>query len=127
MRRVMIRHLNPWMRRKCMALATFAAILSVGPALAASTVLNFEDIAPGTTITTQYGSRGVVFFQAYLDTDPAAHSGTHVLRSVPPTAEIFTAQPFVIDFTSPQARVKLFGGSQFASLNGTLTAFDASG
>ncbi len=110
-----------------MALAALAAILSVGPALAASTVLDFEDIAAGTTITTQYGSRGVVFLQAYLDTDPAAHSGTHVLRSVKPGSEIFTAQPFVINFTSPQARVKLFGGSQYASLNGTLTAYDAAG
>jgi len=51
MRKVVIR---AWTLGHCLTLATLAAILSVGPALAASTVLDFEDIAAGTTITTQY-------------------------------------------------------------------------
>lgn len=92
-----------------------------------ATVLDFEDTAAGTTLTTQFDSRGVLFLQAFVETDPAAHSGTRVLRSVPPGTEIFTPQPFVITFTTAQARVKLFAGSQFAPLDGTLTAFDSGG
>jgi hypothetical protein len=98
-----------------------------GAAMAAPTVFDFEDLAPGTTVTAQYGSRGVLFQNAYLDSDPAAHSGTHVLRSVPPTSEIFTPLPFVITFTSPQARVKLWAGWAFTPINGTLTAFNSNG
>jgi hypothetical protein len=103
-----------------------AAVLP-GSVTLATTTLDFEDIPAPATIATQYASRGVLFLDAYLDTDPAAHSGTQVLRSVPPNSEIFVAQPFVITFTSPQSRVKFFGGSQFASLNGTLQGFDADG
>jgi hypothetical protein len=119
-----IRSGKTWMSGWWTRLAPVIAVASGSAALAAPTLLDFEDVAAGTTITTQYGSRGALFLQAYLDTDAAAHSGTQVLRSVPPTAEIFTPQPFVINFTSAQSRVKFFGGSQFASLNGTLTAFD---
>jgi hypothetical protein len=95
------------------------------PGARALTVLNFEDLTPGTTVIAQYGPRGVLFNSAYLDTDPVAHSGARVLRSVPPTSEIFTVFPFVINFTSPQARVKLFAGWATTPINGTLTAFDA--
>jgi hypothetical protein len=112
---------------RCIQIAAFATILSASSAKAAPTLLNFEDLPAGTIITTQYGPRGVLFRQAYLDTDPTAHSGTRVLRSVKPGSEIFTPQPFVIEFTSAQAHVKLFGGSQFGTLNGTLTAYDAGG
>jgi hypothetical protein len=122
---ISIRPGKAWLSGWWTRLAAVVAVASGSAALAAPTVLDFEDVAPGTTITTQYGSRGALFLQAYLDTDVAAHSGSHVLRSVPPTAEIFTPQPFVINFTSAQARVKFWAGSQFASLNGTLTAFDA--
>ena len=107
--------------------APIIAVLFAGSAMAAKTVLDFDDIPAPATITTQYASRGALFQQAYLDKDPAAHSGTRVLRSVSPNAEIFTPQPFVLTFTSPQARVKLFAGSQFATLNGTLRGFDSGG
>jgi hypothetical protein len=103
------------------------AILFGDGAMAAKTVLNFEDIPAPATITTQYASRGALFQQAYLDNDPAAHSGKQVLRSVSPNSEIFTPKPFVMSFTSPQARVKLFAGSQFATLNGTLRGFGSGG
>jgi hypothetical protein len=103
------------------------AILFCGSAMAARTVLNFEDISAPATITTQFASRGVLFQGAYLDKDSSAHSGTQIIRSVSPNAEIFTPQPFVITFTSAQARVKLFAGSQFATLNGTLRGFDSGG
>jgi hypothetical protein len=118
--------------RTALILAKFVLIL-IGSALfgreavALPTTLNFEDIASGTTIVAQYGARGVLFQQAYVETDPAAHSATRVLRSVKPGSEIFTAQPLVINFTSAQAHVEFFGGSQYATLNGTMTAYDAAG
>jgi len=97
-------------------------------ALASATILDFEDVPAGTTVTTQYGDRGVVFPNAaYVDTDPAAHSGTQVLRSDCPCNEFNTA-PLVIEFTSGQARVSMFAGaSSEAPVDGTLSAFDADG
>jgi hypothetical protein len=90
------------------------------------TVLDFEDLAPWTSVTAQYGPRGVLFQNNYLDTDPAAHSGTHVLRTVKPSDEVFEPLPLVLTFTSAQSRVKLFAASfDGIALNGTLTAFDA--
>ena len=95
--------------------------------MAASTTLDFEDITAPATITAQYAPRGVLFQEAYLDTDPKAHSGTRVLRTVAPGIEIFTEVPLVIKFTSAQARVKLFASNPGATVNGTLTAFDTNG
>jgi hypothetical protein len=89
------------------------------------TVLDFEDLPPGTIVRAQYGPRGVLFGDHYLDTDPAAHSGTHVLRTVSPTAEVFEPVPLVLTFTGTQSRVRLFAASADVPLNGTLTAFDA--
>lgn len=106
--------------------AAVVAMLTGSSAMAAPTVLDFEDLPPGTTVTAQYGPRGVLFQFPFLDTDPAAHSGTRVLRSAKPSDEIFEAIPLPMTFTSPQARVKLFAESVVAPLNGTLIAFDAS-
>ena len=89
------------------------------------TVLDFEDLAPGTIVTAQYGQRGVVFQNHFLGTDPAAHSGTRVLRTVSPAQEVFDPIPLVMTFTSSQSRVKLFAASSNIALNGTLAAFDA--
>lgn len=106
--------------------ALFAAVFPASIAMAAPTVLDFEDVAPGTAITAQYGTRGVLFLNYFLGTDPAAHSGTHVLRTASLAEEIFTPIALGMTFTSAQARVKLFAESSFTALNGTLTAFDAS-
>jgi hypothetical protein len=101
--------------------------LSVSVDALAQTILDFEDttIATGTTIDTEYAKPGVVFDGAYLDTDAAAHSGTRVIRNIRPGVEFYDVVPLVIRFSSPQALVKFFAGSQFGSLNGTLTAFDS--
>lgn len=107
--------------------AFFAAVHFIAPAFAAPTLLDFEDIASGTTVTAQYGPRGVVFSNHFLGTDPAAHSGTQVLRTIAPQSEVFTPVPLVMTFTSAQARVKLFAGAPGSAINGTLTAFDAGG
>jgi hypothetical protein len=94
---------------------------------AAPTVLTFEDLAAGTTVTTQYGVRGVLFQGTFVGTDFGARSGSRALRSVPPTSEVFNPVPIIISFTSPQARVKLFVNSPGMPRNGTLEAFDANG
>lgn len=92
-----------------------------------ATLIDFEDLTPGTMVTAQYGPRGVLFSNNFLAADPAAHSGTHVLRTVAPTAEVFEPVPLVMTFTSLQSRVKLFAQSYDGALNGTLTAYDGAG
>jgi hypothetical protein len=108
-------------------LAFSAAVHFTAPAFAAPTLLDFEDLAPFTTVTTQYGPRGVVFQGAFLASDLGGRSGTRSLRSIPPQTEVFEPVPFVITFTSPQARVTLFANSPGMVRNGTLQAFDANG
>ena len=117
-------HTSPSLRWPLLSLA-LVTILSAGSVVQAQTVLDFEDVPAGTTITTQFAARGVLFQSVFLDTDPNASSPTKVIRAIRPGDEVFQARPLVIRFTSAQARVKLFAGSQFATLNGTLTAFDA--
>ena len=107
--------------------AAILILCAIGSAQAASTLLNFDDLMVGTTVTTQYGARGVLFYQAYLDADPGARSPTKVLRRIPPGGEVFTPAPLVMTFTSPQRRVKLFAESEFAAANGTLKVFGANG
>ena len=87
----LIRHGAASIVARCIQVAAFATILSAGGATAAPTLLDFEDLPAGTIITTQYGPRGVLFRQAYLDADPAAHSGTRVLRSVKPGSGLHPA------------------------------------
>ena len=91
------------------------------------TVLDFENLPAGTTVNDQYVRQGVRFSSAFLAADPAARSGTRVLRTVAPTAEVFTPIPLRMAFIKPQARVKLFAMSPGTARNGTLKAFDASG
>jgi hypothetical protein len=116
-------------RSACIAglLAVAAATRLALPASAATTVLDFEDLAPFTTVTTQYGPRGVVFQGAFVATDLGGRSGTRSLRSIAPNIEVFEPVPLVLSFTSPQARVALFANSPGMVRNGTLQAFDANG
>lgn len=100
-------------------------VLSASTVTAEPTVLDFEDIALGTRITDQYAPRGVLFSNHFLGSDPAARSGTHVLRSANPADEIFTPIPLAMSFTNVQSRVKLYAESLNVPLNGTLYAFDA--
>src|SRR5438876_574534 len=109
-------------------LASVVALASGSAAMAAPTVLDFEDIAASTTSSEQYGPRGVIFQNAFLRTDPAAHSGTRVLQVAQTTSDHeFDPGPMVITFTSEQRRVKLFAGTTVAGINHTLKAFDANG
>ncbi len=118
------------------AAAVLTAVFAATPfcqrsAAAQPTTFDFEDLPAGTTVTTQYGNRGVLLFSAYLDEDSAARSGSRVLRVDNPIHE-FAPGPFVIEFTSGQARVRLFAGisgdvSPDFVADGTLRAFDGVG
>lgn len=107
--------------------AALVAFLAGGSAMAAQTVLDFEDIAAPAKITTQYGARGVIFQGAFLRTDPAAHSATRVLQTGNPSDLEFDPGPMLITFTSPQSRVRLFAASIGAAAVHILKAFDANG
>jgi hypothetical protein len=112
------------------AIACYTTALAVAfwacPVDAAVTVIDFEDLAAGTTVTTQYGSRGVLFNSAYLDTDSAAHSGTKVLRSANIVNE-FNSGPMVITFTDPQSRVRIFASCYYGGQPGVFRAYNAGG
>ena len=95
--------------------------------LIAQTLLDFDDLPTGTTVNDQYVRRGVRFSAAHLAADPNARSGTRVLRTVSPTAEVFTPIPLRMAFIKPQTRVKLFAMSPGVARNGTLRAMDAGG
>ena len=96
-------------------------------ALEAATILDFEDLAGGATITRQYAQRGVVFRSAYLAVDPAARSGTRVLRAVSPATEVFTPVALEMVFVRSQSRIRLFASSAGTPRNGTLKVFGQGG
>ncbi len=106
----------------------FMACALLATSAARAEQFDFEDLAIGSTVTTQYAPRGLVLFSNYIDTHPHAHSGTHVLRSISPSAEVFTPQPLVLTFTSPQAHVAFFAGNYTGGTGqGTLRLFAANG
>ncbi len=107
--------------------AVIAALCAAGPGSAAPTVIDFEGVAPFVNVTTQFGARGVVFPNHFLTTSPGAHSGTQVLLTASPSAEIFRDVVLTMTFTAPQARVSLFAAASNVAGIGTLTAFDANG
>jgi LGFP repeat len=108
------------------SLASLASLVLV-PSRAAAQAIDFENLPAGTAVKAQYGVRGVIFpGDAHIATDPHAHSGTRVLRSIAETAEVFTVSPLVMTFTSPQKRVAFFAGNfPGGTGRGTLKAFGA--
>jgi hypothetical protein len=116
------------MRRAQLSHIIAAGFLALSPISALAEEFNFEDLSVGTIVRAQYGPRGVIFFGAYLDQDSHATSGTRVLRAVSPSAEVFTAVPLLMSFTSPQTHVAFHAGNEPGETrNGTLKAFGASG
>jgi hypothetical protein len=103
-----------------------AALLAARPAGAASTVINFENLPAGTTVTNQYAAQGLTFFSAYVQADSGARSGTRVLRSRNP-ATGSDPGPLRIDFAAGQRYVKVHAGTLVGNTRGTLKAFDAQG
>ncbi len=93
------------------------------------TVIDFEDLPPETTVTTQYGPRGVLFFGSFIDRHAQAHSGDQVLIAGDPGEEFNTA-PLVMEFTSKQQRVRFYAGRRFSNdlpWQHTLRAYDQNG
>lgn len=120
-------------RRGCALLAAAVmATLGVAAATADPTVIDFEDLPAGTTVTAQYAAKGAVFDRGFLSSakffsnNTVAHSGTRVMRSDNPINE-FHSPPLLITFTSVQRRVKMFAGSEVVPISATLKAFDAAG
>ena len=90
-------------------------------------LLDFENLPAGTKVGPKYAARGVVFSgSAIVDTDPAARSGSRVLRSGNPANEFHTG-PLSMTFLSPQSLVRLFGGGTSEPVDGVLRAFDSAG
>lgn len=109
-------------------LITVPALLLNGAPLVQSTLITFEDLAQGTTVTTQYGTKGVVFAGGTVGADLGARSGTRALRSIPFAGEFFDPVPFPLSFPDPHSqvtRVSLFVNSPNEVRNGTFQAFDA--
>jgi hypothetical protein len=119
--------------------AVLAAALGVFPASGArAATIDFEDLPPNTTVTTQYGGLGVIFPRgariwpqevgctAIFPMCRDARSGQQSLISTDFGVE-FDPLPHVIAFTSPQRTVSFFGSCVFAPGDGTVTAFDEQG
>ena len=119
-----------------------ASLVAATPALAATVVVTFEDLAPGTVVSTQYqGSHGVVFngppsdgYRPVVTTVPAgtAHSGTRVTHfSTCPGCEFYTPRT-VGRLTSTASRVEAYVGYLESEPNAaqaqiTMIARDAGG
>ena len=103
-------------------------LVGLVPVMTGAQNIDFENLPAGTVVNAQYAPRGVIFFGAYIETNSNAHSGTRVLRSIPPTAEVFTPGPLLMTFTSPQTRVAFFAGNFPDGIGkGTLKVFDSAG
>ena len=76
------------------------------------TALDFEDLPESTIVQMQYTNRGVVLPNPgiIVTAQPPAHSGRQLLQAWIGEDFNYTG-PFVIRFTSGQARVKLFAGA----------------
>jgi hypothetical protein len=110
------------------SLFVLVALVALVPARAAAVSFDFEDLPNGTNVQAQYGPRGVIFpgGGAYVVTHPHARSGTRVLRSIAPNAEVFTPAPLVMTFTSPQSHVAFFAANYPSGTErGTLKVFGA--
>lgn len=91
------------------------------------TIINFEGIAVGTTVTTQFSQVGVIFPNgAFVDSDSAARSGSHVLKSDNPERE-FDTGPLVFEFLSGQSVVRFWAGGVSVAKTATARAFDQAG
>ena len=106
------------------AALTVLLVVAVDPQ---QVVISFDDLTPKRRVTTQYTSRGVRFVPgAFIDTDPAARSGTQVLRAANPTSEFHTG-PLTMEFTSGQRSVQMFAAGMHFNTRGVAEAFDAAG
>jgi hypothetical protein len=110
--------------------ALFTALLFAStPALAAPTIIGFDDLPAGSTVNNQYGAKGVTFQGAYID-NPAGlpRSGDRLLLTFNPSSEVFDVFPLAFSFGSGQRYVKLYAGTEGSlPMTATLVAYDAAG
>jgi hypothetical protein len=122
------------------ALAACASASSSPGRAAGDTVIGFEDLAPGTTVTTQYAGKGITFDQNAQGAPDAI--GTLVIESVGSSgahsgAQVGNIRTGVNEFPSgnvwghfsvPREHVSLYVGQDVAqSTRFTLEAFDVAG
>ena len=93
------------------------------------TLVNFDDITPGTSLTHQLAAKGVHFDGSTVFDIDVAHSPHNALFSVPPNVEAFNFPgPMVITFDTDQSDVRMFAGTiNSVPVSATLTAFNAAG
>jgi len=106
-----------------------ALVLRGEPPFQQTAVINFEDLAPGTPLGTQFGAKGIVFENGVVGTDLGARSGTRALRSVPIASEVFSPVPINMSFPAQAQirRVSFFVNSPGQAQRGTLQAFGPTG
>ena len=103
------------------------AVLAARATSAAPTVINFENLPPGTTVTNQYSPQGVSFprrLRAGRLRRPLRHPNPPFPQSRRPGAD---PGPLRIDFATGQRYVKVYAGTMVGNTRGTLKAFSASG
>jgi LGFP repeat len=88
--------------------------------------VNFDDFPAGTSVTTQYAARGVLFDGEHIALAQGAPSGTNVLRADDPISEFDRATSIRMRFTSTLTRIRVRAGVVSGSArSATLRAFDA--
>jgi hypothetical protein len=122
--------------------ALFGALWGAAPAHAGTQVINFEDLADGTTVTNQYAASAAVTFDqtdAYLpvvrEVGAQAHAGTHVADfstcQGPGCGEGFAPPAARGDLSTSATSVSMYVGemtNQFPrAMPVQLTAYDAAG
>jgi hypothetical protein len=107
-----------------------ATLLLRGAPFQQTVVINFENLAAGDRLTTQFGGDGIVFENGVVGNDLGARSGTRALRSVPIASEVFSPVPVNMSFPNPARRIRrvsFFANSPGQAQRGTLQAFGPSG
>jgi hypothetical protein len=117
-------------RSSRLAVVVAAALLASARRAPAATLIDFEDLPPGTIVDTQYSARGL----------PILFQGSEIFRpDIPPTSGQnalishdlgfeFDPGPLTASFLSPQRAISFSASCFFSGANdGVLTAFDAAG
>jgi hypothetical protein len=92
------------------------------------TRVTFEDFPAGTSVTTQYAARGVLFNGERIVVAQDAPSGTNVLAAHPPGDDVNPVSSIRMRFTSALTRVRARAGVvSGGARSGTLQAFDSDG
>jgi LGFP repeat len=90
------------------------------------TRVNFDDLPAGTSVTTQYAARGVLFEGELIVLAPGAPSGTNVLEARGPLDDVNPVTTIHMRFTSGLTRVRVRAGVvSGGARHATLQVFDA--